>query len=144
MSYKKRKKDSDDIREILFPKYSNKELDEFEVYLDTFRRDVEVNVPQKEIIHPIDIHKALVDFGAESVKVTNGVSEYSIVLEDVVMNTYGSVESYKRPTKQELFFDKWEQLKKLRGRQDYFDAKKTEAYTKMAEEMTVDPIPDTF
>lgn len=142
MGFKKPKHASDEVQEVFFPKYSNNELDEFEKYLDTFRHEVQVDGPTPGLLNVVDIHKALVDFGGESMKIHAGVPTYSVVLEDVILNNYGSVERYKKPTKYDLFFDKWEQLKKLRGRQDFFDTKKTEAYAKMAEEIVVEPLPE--
>jgi hypothetical protein len=150
MSYKKRNKVSDEVRQVVFPKYTKAELVEFETWLEKFR--VNKTLDNGVEVKYIDTREAMVDFGALSKHVQKlGKDEwnkepyeavtYQIILEDKVIDNYGSVESYKQPTKQDLFEDKFDQLQKMRFRDQFIDVKQTEAYEKMAEEKTITSSP---
>lgn len=147
MSIKNRKKETSEGKEIIFPVYTKEELKDFQVFLDGFRHDIEVDDFKggKEIIRPIDRRKAMVAFGALSESIGfEGVVQYAVVLENVDHDAYNNVRSYKRPTKQELFEHKLNELENMKGREQWVDMKKVSAYEKMAEEMTLPKSEEVF
>lgn len=135
------------------PEYSKQELEKFGEFLEGFKEEKEVTVripkkgivnemlaalaeefslAKKEKIHPINMQEAMVAFGA---MVKRG-------------GTYAVLVSDARPTKYELFWDKYEAWEKSRARKafaqerelDELDAMKKEALEHARAPEPVEPV----
>lgn len=132
MGYKK--ENATVVEPFSWPKYSEAQLDDFERSLKKFVREkVIVWKGEKKTIHPIKVEDAMVEFGAMSKLVENGIETYAVIVEVMETDSRGNATRYKYPTKYDLFQHKIKALEALKIRRGYAEKKQLEDYQKMSE-----------
>lgn len=134
MGYKKPNRENSEP--IDFPRYTNQELETFGASLDKFREEKEIKWKGEDIkTNLINIEEAMVEFGAMKKKMHLGQAYYSIILKPLETDDYGNIVRYEKPTKYELFNQKYQSWVNLKGRRQFAGDKAMEDYSKMAEQL---------
>ncbi len=137
----------------LWPEYTNKELDEFEQFLEKFKEPKEVKVFKKrevrtklpndeikiewvrynetEMIDIINLEEAMAEFGALKKTQYMGKPHYGVIIDPPPVDSL--LLTHITPSKFELFRHKRVALQDRNSKRQYAKKKETEEYEQMAE-----------
>lgn len=119
---------------IVWPTYTNEELEKFAKFLDKFVVEENFTHPKtKETkkIRYINIDEAEVEYGALKKRMFNGKPSYAVIVEPLKEDLEN--DGYVSPNKHELFMHKLDALQEKRSKKEYAEKKELENYQEMAE-----------
>lgn len=111
-----------------YPILTDQSIQDFGVWLKKFEIEKLIKVPAPDKIRVIDIQAALEAFGA--------VSKTGAIIVNVTQtNDWGGIESYERPTKWDLFYQKYDAYMAVEGRKQFGEQKRLEGLDEVAKKM---------
>lgn len=129
---------------VVYPIYTDKDLDEFRKFLNEFLVQHEVrNFKTRELstVEIVDLDEAMVAFGAMLKKVYNNKVSYAVIIPAGEKDSWGNYKIFNPPIKYKLFEHKYRALKDRDSKRNFAQEKSIERYQGMMEGMDVKGFP---